>query len=66
VTGLGAITPLGADVASTWEVLLMRQSGIRGDALRGCAATCCIARSASGTTLRMSAPDGSRSALSPE
>ncbi|QNS03391.1 beta-ketoacyl-[acyl-carrier-protein] synthase family protein [Streptomyces xanthii] len=35
VTGLGAITPLGADVASTWEALLAGASGIRGGALPG-------------------------------
>jgi 3-oxoacyl-[acyl-carrier-protein] synthase II len=29
VTGLGAITPLGADVASTWESLLAGRSGVR-------------------------------------
>jgi 3-oxoacyl-[acyl-carrier-protein] synthase II len=29
VTGLGAITPLGADVASTWEALLAGRSGVR-------------------------------------
>lgn len=35
VTGLGAITPLGSDVASTWDALLAGQSGIRGGVLRG-------------------------------
>ncbi|MEU3317311.1 beta-ketoacyl-[acyl-carrier-protein] synthase family protein [Streptomyces sp. NPDC006662] len=35
VTGLGAITPLGADVASTWDALLAGESGIRGGVLRG-------------------------------
>ncbi|MEF2527705.1 MULTISPECIES: beta-ketoacyl-[acyl-carrier-protein] synthase family protein [Streptomyces] len=30
VTGLGAITPLGGDVASTWDALLVGESGIRG------------------------------------
>ncbi|MFG2667024.1 beta-ketoacyl-[acyl-carrier-protein] synthase family protein [Streptomyces sp. NPDC048387] len=35
VTGLGAITPLGADVASTWGALLAGESGIRGGVLRG-------------------------------
>ncbi|WP_326674276.1 beta-ketoacyl-[acyl-carrier-protein] synthase family protein [Streptomyces sp. NBC_01257] len=35
VTGLGAITPLGGDVASTWEALLAGRSGIRGGVLRG-------------------------------
>ncbi|MEU4360126.1 beta-ketoacyl synthase N-terminal-like domain-containing protein, partial [Streptomyces virginiae] len=30
VTGLGAITPLGADVESTWKALLAGESGIRG------------------------------------
>lgn len=35
VTGLGAITPLGADAASTWDALLAGGSGIRGGALRG-------------------------------
>ncbi|MFJ4871606.1 beta-ketoacyl-[acyl-carrier-protein] synthase family protein [Streptomyces sp. NPDC088757] len=35
VTGLGAITPLGGDVASTWEALLAGESGIRGDVLPG-------------------------------
>ncbi|RSS79970.1 beta-ketoacyl-[acyl-carrier-protein] synthase family protein [Streptomyces sp. WAC05292] len=30
VTGLGAITPLGGDVASTWDALLAGESGIRG------------------------------------
>ena len=29
VTGLGAITPLGADVASTWEALVAGRSGVR-------------------------------------
>jgi 3-oxoacyl-[acyl-carrier-protein] synthase II len=29
VTGLGAITPLGADVPSTWESLLAGRSGVR-------------------------------------
>jgi 3-oxoacyl-[acyl-carrier-protein] synthase II len=29
VTGLGAITPLGVDVASTWESLLAGRSGVR-------------------------------------
>jgi 3-oxoacyl-[acyl-carrier-protein] synthase II len=29
VTGLGAITPLGADVASTWEGLLAGRSGVQ-------------------------------------
>jgi 3-oxoacyl-[acyl-carrier-protein] synthase II len=29
VTGLGAITPLGADVATTWESLLAGRSGVR-------------------------------------
>ena len=28
VTGLGAITPLGADVASTWDSLLAGRSGV--------------------------------------
>jgi 3-oxoacyl-[acyl-carrier-protein] synthase II len=32
VTGLGAITPLGADIASTWAALLEGESGIRGEA----------------------------------
>ncbi|MFF4498758.1 beta-ketoacyl-[acyl-carrier-protein] synthase family protein [Streptomyces sp. NPDC001546] len=35
VTGLGAITPLGPDVASTWDALLAGESGIRGGVLRG-------------------------------
>ncbi|MFC9792783.1 beta-ketoacyl-[acyl-carrier-protein] synthase family protein [Streptomyces sp. NPDC127584] len=35
VTGLGAITPLGQDVESTWNALLAGESGIRGDALPG-------------------------------
>lgn len=35
VTGLGATTPLGGDVESTWEALLAGESGIRGGALRG-------------------------------
>ncbi|MET9930881.1 MULTISPECIES: beta-ketoacyl-[acyl-carrier-protein] synthase family protein [unclassified Streptomyces] len=35
VTGLGAITPLGGDVASTWDALLAGESGIRGDVLPG-------------------------------
>ncbi|MFJ7264801.1 beta-ketoacyl-[acyl-carrier-protein] synthase family protein [Streptomyces globosus] len=30
VTGLGTITPLGGDVASTWDALLAGESGIRG------------------------------------
>ncbi|WP_394553348.1 beta-ketoacyl-[acyl-carrier-protein] synthase family protein [Agromyces sp. MMS24-JH15] len=34
ITGLGAVTPLGADVASTWAALLASESGIRGDVLR--------------------------------
>ena len=29
VTGMGALTPLGADVESTWRRLLAGQSGIR-------------------------------------
>jgi 3-oxoacyl-[acyl-carrier-protein] synthase II len=29
ITGLGATTPLGADVASTWKALLAGQSGVR-------------------------------------
>ncbi|MET7756049.1 beta-ketoacyl-[acyl-carrier-protein] synthase family protein [Streptomyces sp. NPDC005389] len=33
VTGLGAITPLGQDVESTWNALLAGESGIRGDVL---------------------------------
>lgn len=32
VTGLGAITPLGADVPSTWAALLAGKSGIRDEA----------------------------------
>jgi 3-oxoacyl-[acyl-carrier-protein] synthase II len=32
VTGLGAITPLGGDVASTWAALLDGKSGIRDEA----------------------------------
>ena len=28
VTGLGAITPVGADVASTWSSLLAGRSGV--------------------------------------
>jgi 3-oxoacyl-[acyl-carrier-protein] synthase II len=32
VTGLGAITPLGADIASTWAALLAGASGIRDEA----------------------------------
>ncbi|HUN35290.1 MAG TPA: beta-ketoacyl-[acyl-carrier-protein] synthase family protein [Trebonia sp.] len=32
VTGLGAITPLGGDVASTWAALLAGESGIREEA----------------------------------
>jgi 3-oxoacyl-[acyl-carrier-protein] synthase II len=32
VTGLGAITPLGGDVASTWAALLAGKSGIRDEA----------------------------------
>ncbi|MFI2608930.1 beta-ketoacyl-[acyl-carrier-protein] synthase family protein [Kitasatospora sp. NPDC018619] len=35
VTGLGAITPLGPDVASTWEALLAGESGIRAAVLPG-------------------------------
>ncbi|MYR57134.1 beta-ketoacyl-ACP synthase, partial [Streptomyces sp. SID625] len=35
VTGLGAVTPLGGDVTSTWNALLAGESGIRGDALGG-------------------------------
>ncbi|GAA2776668.1 beta-ketoacyl-[acyl-carrier-protein] synthase family protein [Streptomyces rameus] len=33
VTGLGAITPLGGDVVSTWDALLAGESGIRGGVL---------------------------------
>ncbi|WP_395245309.1 beta-ketoacyl-[acyl-carrier-protein] synthase family protein [Agromyces sp. MMS24-K17] len=33
VTGIGAVTPLGRDVASTWAALLAAESGIRGDVL---------------------------------
>ena len=29
VTGLGATTPLGADVDSTWTALIAGQSGVR-------------------------------------
>ena len=29
VTGLGATTPLGGDLASTWEGLLAGRSGVR-------------------------------------
>ena len=29
VTGLGAITPLGGDVASTWSAMLAGRSGVR-------------------------------------
>lgn len=32
LTGLGAITPLGADIASTWAALLAGESGIRDQA----------------------------------
>lgn len=35
VTGLGAITPLGGDVGSTWEALLAGESGLRGDVFAG-------------------------------
>ncbi|MFF8381771.1 beta-ketoacyl-[acyl-carrier-protein] synthase family protein [Streptomyces sp. NPDC015661] len=35
VTGLGAITPLGGDVQSTWEALLAGASGIRCGVLPG-------------------------------
>lgn len=35
VTGLGAITPLGADAASTWDALLAGASGIRGGVMGG-------------------------------
>ncbi|WP_030218696.1 beta-ketoacyl-[acyl-carrier-protein] synthase family protein [Streptomyces bikiniensis] len=35
VTGLGAITPLGGDVESTWNALLAGGSGIRGVVLPG-------------------------------
>ncbi|MCP2267070.1 beta-ketoacyl-[acyl-carrier-protein] synthase family protein [Promicromonospora thailandica] len=35
VTGLGAVTPLGGDVATTWEALLAGRSGLRADALGG-------------------------------
>lgn len=33
VTGVGATTPLGGDVSSTWNALLAGGSGIRGDVL---------------------------------
>ncbi|WP_329274327.1 beta-ketoacyl-[acyl-carrier-protein] synthase family protein [Streptomyces sp. NBC_00691] len=33
ITGLGAITPLGRDVESTWSALLAGESGIRGGVL---------------------------------
>ena len=29
VTGLGATTPLGGDVASTWEAMLAGRSGVK-------------------------------------
>ena len=29
VTGMGATTPLGGDVASTWEGMLAGRSGVR-------------------------------------
>ncbi|HEY5516497.1 MAG TPA: beta-ketoacyl synthase N-terminal-like domain-containing protein, partial [Pengzhenrongella sp.] len=29
VTGLGATTPLGGDVKSTWEAALLGRSGVR-------------------------------------
>ncbi|MGZ4616887.1 MAG: beta-ketoacyl synthase N-terminal-like domain-containing protein, partial [Actinomycetes bacterium] len=29
VTGLGATTPLGGDVASTWSAMLAGQSGVK-------------------------------------
>ena len=29
VTGLGTTSPLGGDVASTWEAMLKGQSGVR-------------------------------------
>ncbi|KOX21112.1 MULTISPECIES: beta-ketoacyl-[acyl-carrier-protein] synthase family protein [unclassified Streptomyces] len=35
VTGLGAITPLGGDVGTTWSALLAGESGIRGGVLPG-------------------------------
>ncbi|MFE5623537.1 beta-ketoacyl-[acyl-carrier-protein] synthase family protein [Streptomyces virginiae] len=35
VTGLGAVTPLGGDVESTWNALLAGESGIRGSVLPG-------------------------------
>ncbi|MFI8768602.1 beta-ketoacyl-[acyl-carrier-protein] synthase family protein [Streptomyces sp. R-07] len=35
VTGLGAITPLGGDVESTWDALLAGESGIRDGVLPG-------------------------------
>ncbi|GAA2101774.1 beta-ketoacyl-[acyl-carrier-protein] synthase family protein [Streptomyces albiaxialis] len=35
VTGLGAITPLGGDVKSTWDALLAGESGIRDAGLPG-------------------------------
>ncbi|MCS0639201.1 beta-ketoacyl-[acyl-carrier-protein] synthase family protein [Streptomyces sp. LP05-1] len=35
VTGLGALTPLGGDVKSTWDALLAGESGIRGGGLPG-------------------------------
>lgn len=34
VTGIGAVTPLGHDAATTWASLLAAESGIRGDVLR--------------------------------
>ncbi|MFC9816982.1 beta-ketoacyl-[acyl-carrier-protein] synthase family protein [Streptomyces virginiae] len=35
MTGLGAVTPLGGDVESTWNALLAGESGIRGSVLPG-------------------------------
>ena len=55
VTGLGAITPLGGDVASTWEGMLAGRSGITLGTLRPLRTRILPSRS---TTNRRESPRG--------